>query len=62
MYFNLRLDHGQVLNKRVILNSDGYKRKTLLRHILDAVLKKGVLRIFQHGLVPLGTPVLDKET
>ena len=25
--------------------------------ILDAVLKQGVLRIFQHGLVRIGTPL-----
>ena len=28
-----------------------------LRSILDAVLKQGVLRLFQHGLVRLGTPL-----
>ena len=28
-----------------------------LRPILDAVLKQGVLRLFQHGLVRLGTPL-----
>ena len=33
----------------------------LVRSILDAVLKQGVLRLFQHGLVRLGTPVLDEE-
>ena len=33
----------------------------LLRPILDAALKQGMLRLFQHGLVWLGTPVLDEE-
>ena len=28
-----------------------------LRPILDAVLRQGVLRLFQHGLVRLGTPL-----
>ena len=32
-----------------------------IRPILEAVLKQGVLRLFQHGLVRLGTPVLDEE-
>ena len=34
---------------------------TLLRPILDSVLKQGMLRLFQQGLFRLGTPVLDEE-
>ena len=32
-----------------------------VRPILDDVLKQGVFRLFQHGLVRLGTPVLEEE-
>ena len=50
-WFNL-IKHACNGNNRVAV---------LLRPILDDALKQGMLRLFQHGLVWLGTPVLDEE-
>ena len=39
------------------LDKNVIETKKRLRPILDAVLKQGVLRLFQYGLVRFGTPL-----